>query len=102
MNHQDVAEAVVRLSLLTGSTVGELFAMRPKDIYRRGDALPDKIDHLPDLKDLWVYVSPRSIRRFIILNRRCQEILRPYLDAVESPDAPIFPNPFSRKSSSNS
>lgn len=75
---------MVRLQLRTGMRPGEVVQMRPADLYREGDELPDGYD-FQGFQGCWVYIPEEHKTehhnkiRFVFLNEACQEILEPYL-----------------------
>lgn len=90
------SRAVLQFCLRSGVRVAELLDMRPCDIYREGDKFPEGY-FFPSLNGCWVYIPPRQPdegpRRFIILDKACQDLLAPYLDSAESDDSSVFPKP---------
>lgn len=75
---------IITLCKRTGGRVSDFLRLKARDILRDGDTPPDGTK-LPPLGEHWAYISPYG--RMIIFDKKCREILKPYLDAAPPSDS---------------
>lgn len=85
---------MVRIQKWTGMRPSEVINMRPADIYKNGDELPEGSE-FGDLRGCWIYIpfehktEHHKKRRAIALGPQCQAVLVSYI-AESEPDEFLF------------